>query len=92
MGECKKDVTPLLTYWSYVFLALTYQFELQYLSKIDNQKSFILISDYPCSKDTPGHIPELISQGSQSLVLLSWAEKAEKREIANSNTKRSTIK
>ena len=22
-GECKKDVTPLLTHWSYVFLALT---------------------------------------------------------------------
>ena len=25
MGECKKDVTPLLTHWSYVFLALTYR-------------------------------------------------------------------
>ena len=24
MGWCKKDVTPLLTHWSYVFLALTY--------------------------------------------------------------------
>ena len=24
MGQCKKDVTPLLTHWSYVFLALTY--------------------------------------------------------------------
>ena len=23
MGQCKKDVTPLLTHWSYVFLALT---------------------------------------------------------------------
>ena len=25
MCWCKKDVTPLLTYWSYVFLALTYR-------------------------------------------------------------------
>ena len=25
MGQCKKDVTPLLTHWSYVFLALTHQ-------------------------------------------------------------------
>ena len=24
MGKCKKDVTPLLTHWSYVFLALTH--------------------------------------------------------------------
>ena len=24
MGYCKKDVTPLLTHWSYVFLALTH--------------------------------------------------------------------
>ena len=25
MGECKKDVTPLLTHWSYVFLALNHR-------------------------------------------------------------------
>ena len=25
MGECKKDITPLLTHWSYIFLALTHQ-------------------------------------------------------------------
>ena len=25
MGWCKKDVTPLLTHWSYVFLALTHR-------------------------------------------------------------------
>ena len=24
MAKCKKDVTPLLTHWSYVFLALTH--------------------------------------------------------------------
>ena len=36
MGQCKKDVTPLLTHWSYVFLALTHWYgittrsELQY--------------------------------------------------------------
>ena len=25
MGKCKKDATPLLTHWSYVFLALTHR-------------------------------------------------------------------
>ena len=28
MGWCKKDVTPLLTHWSYVFLALTHWYDL----------------------------------------------------------------
>ena len=28
MGQCKKDVTPLLMHWSYVFLALTHWFVL----------------------------------------------------------------
>ena len=27
VGWCKKDVTPLLTHWSYVFLALTHGYE-----------------------------------------------------------------
>ena len=27
MGYCKKDITPLLTHWSYVFLALTHWIE-----------------------------------------------------------------
>ena len=26
MSQCKKDATPLLTHWSYVFLALTHRF------------------------------------------------------------------
>ena len=26
MGYCKKDVTPLLTHWSYIFLALTHRY------------------------------------------------------------------
>ena len=26
LGYCKKDVTPLLTHWSYVFLALTHRY------------------------------------------------------------------
>ena len=25
MGLCKKDVTPLLTHWGYIFLALTHR-------------------------------------------------------------------
>ena len=31
MGQCKKDVTPLLTHWSYVFLALTHRYILYFL-------------------------------------------------------------
>ena len=27
MGQCKKDVTPLLKHWSYVFLALTHRYD-----------------------------------------------------------------
>ena len=27
MGQCKKDVIPLLTHWSFVFFALTHRFE-----------------------------------------------------------------
>ena len=26
MDQCKKDVTPLLTHWSYVFLTLTHRY------------------------------------------------------------------
>ena len=29
MGQCKKDVTPLLTHWSYIFLALTHRYVVQ---------------------------------------------------------------
>ena len=32
MGYCKKDVTPLLTHWSYVFLALTHWFAVELCS------------------------------------------------------------
>ena len=28
MGEGKKDITPLLMHWSYVFLLLTHQYDL----------------------------------------------------------------
>ena len=31
MGKCKKDITPLLTHWSYVFLALTHRNGVDYL-------------------------------------------------------------
>ena len=26
MGQCRKDVTPLLTHWGYVFLTLTHRY------------------------------------------------------------------
>ena len=32
MGYCKKDVTPVLTHWSYVFHALTHQYEFHVVS------------------------------------------------------------
>ena len=35
MGLCKKDVTPLLMHWSYIFLALTHQFEVWGLTYVD---------------------------------------------------------
>ena len=28
MGQCKKDVTPLLAHWSYIFLALTHRYDI----------------------------------------------------------------
>ena len=34
MGQCKKDVTPLLMHWSYIFLALTHQYESEIWSPI----------------------------------------------------------
>ena len=37
MGQCKKDITPLLMHWSYVFLALTHRYS-------------ILLSNPPCDK------------------------------------------
>ena len=39
MGWCKKDVTPLLTHWSYVFLALTHPW-----GKIAMQSHLVLLS------------------------------------------------
>ena len=30
LGYCKKDITPLLTHWSYVFLALTQRNNLEF--------------------------------------------------------------
>ena len=29
MGKCKKDVTPLLMHWSYIFFALTHWYKVQ---------------------------------------------------------------
>ena len=38
MGLCKKDITPLLTHWSYVFRALTHQ----YLMSVVHSKCIFL--------------------------------------------------
>ena len=36
MDQCKKDVTPLLTHWSYVFLALTHRLVLPNIAQFEN--------------------------------------------------------
>ena len=33
MGYCKKDLTPLLMHWSYIFLALTHRYVCQMETK-----------------------------------------------------------
>ena len=40
MGHCKKDITPLLTHWSYVFLALTHQDGVFYVNRGPEQCCF----------------------------------------------------
>ena len=41
LGYCKNDVTPLLTHWSYVFLALTHRYiTLKALFSISSEKLF----------------------------------------------------
>ena len=57
MGQCKKNVTPLLTHWSYVFLALTHRYELWY-EELLNRNGFgtlllhrlklLLLETYKC--------------------------------------------
>ena len=50
MGYNKKDVTPLLTHWSYVFLALTYRnivtFKCANLGSNINFKEKIMLSEW----------------------------------------------
>ena len=45
MGLCKKDVTPLLTHWSYIFLALTHRYGVtrpQWLNRTTQQYTFAI--------------------------------------------------
>ena len=48
-GKCKKDVTPLLTHWSYVFLALTHQYFLVFLQEetVDGNSSVTTLEALP---------------------------------------------
>ena len=34
MGLCKKDITPLLTHWSYVFLAITHRNDILHIAQV----------------------------------------------------------
>ena len=43
MGKCKKDVAPLLTHWSYVFLALTHQFVAFIWEQFHKQQEVLMI-------------------------------------------------
>ena len=40
MGQCKKDITPLLTQWNYVFLALTHRYGIVGWQYIDDWSIF----------------------------------------------------
>ena len=44
MGQCKKDVTPLLTHWSYVILALTHR----YITTRNQRKKWAYLMQCPC--------------------------------------------
>ena len=48
MALCQKDVTPLLTHWSYVFLALTHQCDIPYSTSLTPalpKSEFVLTKD-----------------------------------------------
>ena len=65
MALCKKDVTPLLTYWSYVFLALTHRYII--ISSGMLRKQFVLTVGIQCLKWYP---TSLIS--AKALVAVSF--------------------
>ena len=49
MAQCKKDVTPLLTHWSYIFLALTHHHDIWYCmitTQTEYCSKFNLTKDY----------------------------------------------
>ena len=41
MGQCKKDVTPLLKHWRYVFLTLTHWYGISSTLSKDRERAFI---------------------------------------------------
>ena len=43
MGYCKKDVTTLLTYWSYLFLALTHQYGINHENFVNLIQQWALV-------------------------------------------------
>ena len=54
MSECKKDITPLLTHWGYVFLALTHRIGL-YLKFLEGNSHMRSLNGIP--SQIPVHIP-----------------------------------
>ena len=49
IGWCKKEVTPLLTHWSYVFLALTHR----YMQSLSARPVYNLLIVVPADGLTP---------------------------------------
>ena len=45
MAQSKKDVTPLLMHWSYIFLALTHRYYSIAITEVEQKKDFKLKSD-----------------------------------------------
>ena len=87
MGTCKKDVTPLLTHWSYIFLALIHRFFLLPLpywicsgsikdifaySFFDTQLAHV-VEIFPCGKRQ--HIPPTQLCSSNHCMALNLFEK-----------------
>ena len=64
IGQCKKDLTPLLMYWSYIFLAPNHQFIQIWIGETSNmQPHFIIpLSPTECRYQLHGLLKYMWSQ------------------------------
>ena len=66
MGYCKKDVTPLLTHWSYVFLAITHRHDARSLSAFDRTHLAISTGNRQQQPINMTNVPEPVGVRSYS--------------------------